>query len=287
MSDWEITSALAPTFRWAQTDGTLRVSFDAGSPDHIDVELATGTYRMHLGPTSGAGKDFIRAVAAAINSAIAAEGRSEICTLTMGADGHVVFEWSTTGVSVDTNPILAMMGFPAGGAGTLVGAYAPRYLALMIAQSGGVWQPVQTGATDVTSAGRPYTIGEVTTAFTKRPKVDFIPRDPEAADEADGCPATPWYPDRALWGTLGDTSTVRRWSWLDVLRASANVECAVTLGDWQDLLTSTTRRYDLVRIGKASVRNPKPERQDDRWDRWYRHDLELWLPDGAPSGTRG
>lgn len=285
MSDWEITSAMAPLFSWNHATGVARVTFAAGSPGYVDVELAGGNYRMHLGPTTGEGKDFIRAVGTAINSAIAAEGRGETCTLAMTAPGLVALTWSDPTVSIDANPVFKVMGFSAGGAGALTAAYPPRHLALFIAQSGGVWQPVQTGATDVTSAGRPYTIGEVTTAYTKRARLDYLPRDPAACTDI-GCTATPVWPDRAFWGALGDESTVRRWSLLDTLRETANVLTAVTLGGWETLLTSTTETYDLVRTGKASVRSPKIERADDVWDRWQKHELELWLGTTAPTGTR-
>lgn len=285
MSDWEITSAIAPLFSWDHATGVARVTFAAGSPGYVDVELADGNYRMHLGPTSGEGRDFIRAVETAINDAIAAEGRSETCTLTMGTSGLVSLSWSTVGVSINGNAILKVMGFSAGGSGGITAAYPPRHLGLFIAQSGGVWQPVQTGATDVTSAGRVYTIGEITTAYTRKVRLDYLPRDPQACTDI-GCTATPVWPDRAFYGSLGDESTVRRWSLLDLLRETGNVLSAVTLGGWPGLVTSTTDTYDLCRTGRASVRSPKIDRADEVWDRWHQHELELWLGSTAPTGTR-
>ena len=107
-----VTSALAPTFAWTGGAADFRVT-PSGAPA-IDVTVPTGSYRMHLGPSSGDGADFLRVAADAITAAFAADGRSETFTATMGADGRVTLTASAN-VTLAASAGLRALGLDAAG----------------------------------------------------------------------------------------------------------------------------------------------------------------------------
>lgn len=281
---WTVTSALAPSFAWVATGSDVRIT-PLGSPE-IGVEIASGVYRMHLGPSAGVGRDFLRAAESAVNATLSASGHGEVVTVTMGAEGRITLT-STAPVTLGASPGLRALGLdPAGPATNFLATRGPQHLALIVSASGGEWETRDLVSMSIDGAGRSYSLGEVTTAFERTVDIDLIPYDPSAGEVAES-PATPWHPARSYWGARGDASVGRVWSWLDVTREAQNVECAAALWCWRELLASTSASYDLVRLGEASLRSPKPERRAPTWNRYVRHALGLWLPAGAPTGTRG
>ena len=282
-STWKVTTAFAPTFSWTAGATDFRLLF-TGDPE-VHITVPSGTYRMHLGPSSGDGQDFLRAAETQINAGIAGAGRSETVTLTMQADGTVKLVCSGA-VTLNASPGLRALGLDAGGpSATFTAARGPQHLALVVSASGGIEECRDVASIATDGAGRVYSLGAITTAYQRPLGLDLIPWDPTAGADAES-PATPWFPDRPYRGARGNTSVGRVWSWLDVLHEATNVETAAALWSWQSLVTSTTVTYDLVHFGEASVKSPKPERRHPTWNRWVRHQLDLWWPEGAPTGTR-
>lgn len=277
---WTITSAIAPTFAWTASSADFRFTF-SGHPT-FDVVVASGTYRMCLGPSAGDGQDFIRAAQTAINAAFAAEGLTDTAALAISSTGTVTMFLSSSAV-VASGQGMRALGLAAGTGAIFAGTVQPQHIAFAVSQTGTRWKAEQTGAVARLSDGSVQSFGTAITTHVAAPKLDYIPRTPTDASEASS-PATSWHPDRAYWSSLGNTGSLRAWSWLDLYRDALNVECAVALGTWQQVYASTTEAYDLAYF--AEPLGPEQELRDESWNRYVTHTLKLSLASSAPTGTR-
>lgn len=277
---WELTTALAPDFTWLSTGTDFFASFSAGPT--VTANLTDGVYRMQLAP---AATDFVRASVAAINAAMAVAGRLETFALGPNEDGRMVLSLSAGTFTATVGPMLATLGWlnqPVAVA-TSTASYQPRYIVYSVCAYDGVWAARQDGATEVTAGGTVYSFGGSDTSYLRELQVEKIPWDPNRALTCES-PATPWWPDMGYYHLLGNTAVVRPWSVLDVLRWCTNSNTAMTIGDFQDLRSSTSTRYWIGRI--TTVLSPVVEREDAKWPAFVRHKLGFMVGSGVNTGTR-
>lgn len=278
---WIVTSAIAPTFDWVSSSPDLVLTFPS-APSPVNVSVPSAPYRMLLGSSTG---DFIRAAQTKINNAMAGAGRAETFVLGLNEDGRCVLSISSGTFTAAVGPLLRELGWltqPVAVSSTTAD-YQPRRLILMVCAYDGVWQPQQDGATELTAGGVVYSFGGSNTSYQREIQTEKIPWNPTRAAEAE-CPATPWEPDMGYQHALGSSATNRPWSILDVLVGARNAVCGVTLGDFQDLRSSTSTRYYLGQV--VSILSPKPEREDAKWPRFLKHKMSLVLPAGVNTATR-
>jgi len=289
------TSALAVDFTHTSAGAGLDVelSFTAGTSP-VGVTIPTGTYRMALAPSAS---DILRVIATAINAASAGAGHTnDVVTLTVDADGTAVYTFTggvsgeCDGVAFSTSlqRILAFassFGPPVDNSYVVRGTRPVWYLAILAATTGARWQPVQPGGAERTNGGRVYTFGSPSTSWTRSLKVHFQPSTPTVR-AARGDEATALYPDTAYMGSLGSTATAREWSVLDVLRVTGNASCALALGTWQAIRTSTTERYWLGYVAPESLLSQAVVPLKEEWSAYEEWALGFVLPSSSPSGTR-
>ena len=277
-----VTTALAPTFTWTATAADFRFTF-SGTPA-IDVVVASGDYRMCLGPSSGTGQDFIRAAESAINAAFAGAGLSDTVSLTLASTGIVTMFLSRSAVVAAGHGLVVLGIAPATGA-ILAGSRPPWHLALFASVTGGVWQPVQTGGAEQLSDGRVYAVGSTSTSWQRQSAARFIPWNPDVR-AAYSTGATALWPADAYLSALGSTATDREWSVLDVLQGARNVVCGLALGTWQTVRSSTVTRYDRVYVAPPTLLSPEVGRLDDAWEAFAELPLSLTRPTTSPTETR-
>lgn len=282
------TSALAVTFAWANAAACWRVTI-SGTAYSVTVGALTAA-RMCLGvapggtPGTNGAVDFLRHVETAINTAVAASGRT--FTLTLGADDRVTLavDSGTFTLAHLTTPGLLLarvLGFlPTGtGVASITADTQPWYLATAIAVQAEALVPSRSGAAERDSAGRVYAFGAGAVSFTRRIVLPRIPRDPTACTDED-CHATPLYPADDYLHELADTGTARRWSWLDCIEAARNTTVALALYTWQEHRGgSTSAQYFEGYLSPEDLQlSPAPSYPDGRWVAWVQHEVTHILP---------
>lgn len=282
---WTVAAAFAPTFTWTSSPPDLRLTFASGASP-VDVNVATGSYRVCLAPTSGSATDFLRALQAAINTAMSGAGRAETFTVSMDEDGLVSLAISAGAFSatLSTTPLGRLLGFTtnAVNATSKAATRAPWYLLLAVAAWDGVPEPHEADAVELTSGGTVFSFSSGSMTYRRPMRIGRIPWNPTRATECSS-PATPFWPDDVYLNSIGETGTNRAWSWLDVLRWCRNADVAWTL-DFQTLRSSTSEYFY---VGRFADYQPKPERDNPKWPRFVNlNELALWLPASDAKGTR-
>lgn len=281
------TSALAPTFAWTAATACWRVTISA-TPYDVTVG-AVGAARMCLGlapggtPGTNGAVDFIRHVLAAINTAVAASGRT--FTLSFDSEDRLVLAvdsgtFTLAHLTAEGLLLTRMLGFIAAGTGAKITADdQPWYLATVIAVNADVLRARRSGAAERDSAGRVYGFGAGAVSYERRLVLSRIPRDPTACTDED-CHATPLLPDDDYLHELADTDTARRWSWLDVIEAARNTTVALALYNWQEHRGgSTSATYFEGYLSPEDLQlDPAPTYPDGRWVAWASHEITHLVP---------
>lgn len=274
------TTALAPTFAWtsAGTDLTITIG---GTPYAVTVPTIAAT-RFLL---AGSATEFMAHVVSAINTAVAASGRT--FTLTMLPSGRLRLAIDSGKFTLSTSLAFnRLMGFFGTGIYQDVDADSPPwYFAMFGSVSGGVWAPMQSGGFEVTAGGGVYGFAGTRTAYRRDLTCEFIPWD-EAVRSARGDEVSSMWPDLAYIGDLAGTGVTRPWSVLDVLQAARNVDCGLALGNFQAVRTSTTEPFYVCRVAPGSLLSPEITRQNDRWPVYVGHKLGVVLPTTGYSDDR-
>lgn len=275
------TTALAPTFAWtsAGTDLTITIG---GTPYAVTVPTIAAT-RFLL---AGSATEFMAHVVSAINTAVAASGRT--FTLTMLPSGRLRLAIDSGTFGLSSAPAFnRVVGFLPGGL-ALADTTAdtpPWYFATFGAVSGGVWAPMQSGGFEVTAGGSVFGFAGTRTAYRRDLTCEFIPWD-EAVRSARGDEVSSMWPNLAYIGDLAGTGVTRPWSLLDVLQAARNVDCGLALGNFQTVLTSTSEPFYVCRVAPGSILSPEITRQNDRWPVYVGHKLGVVLPTTGYSDDR-
>lgn len=285
----DITAALAVTFAWtsAGAGADLSVVFSTGTSP-VGVTLATGSYRVCLAPTSGDVKDVLRALQSAINTAISGAGRSEVFTVALNAAGKVVV--SATGafrVAWASFALGRILGFDtsmAAAATSVTATFQPWYLGFAVGAWGGKLTARRSVSGEVTNAGVVYSIGASAWIYRRTWNLSLVPLTPEDAT-AESDPGTPWLPSVAYLNSIGQTSTARAWSWLDLVDVATNAKVAFT-NDWPRVSASTTERYYLGYLGPEALGAPEEDPLDETHPVYRTAKLPLVLPSSDATGTR-
>ena len=277
--------AFAPEFTHTAEAFDLRASFVTGSVD-VNAVVATGTYRMCLAPSAS---DFIRAMEAALNAALALAVRTETVTCSLSAAGIFSITISDASDFLKFNlssALRARLGFtgaPASGA-TATGSYPVWHLALLSAATGPYWQPMQAGGAEQTTGGRVYAIASTLTSWQRSLRVHFQPTTPTLR-AAHSCDATAMYPAEEYMSALGSTATAREWSVLDVLYSARNALCGYT-STWGTARTTTSERIWRVYIGPETLLSTRTELLKAEWLAYCEWNLGLVAPSATPTETR-
>lgn len=279
-----LTCAIAENFVHTAEAFDLRASFVTGSVD-VNAVVATGTYRMCLAPSAS---DFIRAMEAALNAALALAVRTETVTCSLSAAGIFSITISDASDFLKFNlssALRARLGFtgaPASGA-TATGSYPVWHLATFAERVSADWQQRTAVASAETAGGVGYGVTSGITRWQDELTFGFIPRDPTFGTSL-GVSQTPWEPDAAYLTALG-TVGARAYSVSDLLSTAMGKTCAFAAGNFQALRTSTTERYHLVTIPGRECGAPRLARLRAGWDAYRRWTTAL-IRQSTPTGTR-
>lgn len=277
-----LTTAIAPTFDWSTSATDIVLTFASGTSP-VNVAIPSGSYRILLGSSA---VDFLQVVQSAINTALSGAMRSEVFTLTLGADARVTIE--STGVfSVSAlSAALKLLGFTSAPSSALsvTAERPPKYLATFVERQSSVIVPRTAARWQVTGGGESqgWRSG-VVVGHCEALRLGFIPADP-TYQSALGAAQTPALPDLAHVGSLGAHDGV--WSVADVLMVSGGKVVAYADGNLQTLRTSTTARYHLGALSAQDVSAPRFEQQDESWPAWQRLTLTFTRSATTPTGTR-
>ena len=276
-----LTSAVAVPFVWTSAGAglDLSIAFTTGTSP-VTVTIPTGTYRMQLAP---AASDFIRVVQAAINAAIITAGRTEVFSLTMGADSLVTIT-TTSLFTISPQPsAMKLMGFSTPITAALAGTatYPPANFATFIERVCADWSPKSAVSGAETNAGVGF--GVYSGAWREEDDIafGFIPRDPSTRTSL-AVNQTPWMPDA---GALVGAAMPRQWTCRDVLETAGGKTCAMASGNLQTLLSSTSARYDLVTLPFAEIAAARKSRVREEWNAYFRWSSK-WIRQSTQTGTR-
>jgi hypothetical protein len=274
----DLATAIAPTFTLSAGED-FELAFSSG-PSPVTVTMPAGSYRMVLAPTTGSVTDYVRAMTAAINTALVAAGRAEPA---------IVIVDSTTGLSTisisgapwsSANEVtgypLRRLGFDASFSPALDTVTATRpvlYLGLSIERISVGWQTKQIVSGAETITGVTYGIASGVQRADDSITLGFIPRDPTIR-AANSIVQTALNPDDAYINSLG-VPAAREWSFMDLLRASVGQSCAFALGVFQTVAGDTAARFDVGAIRVRSVADPIIERARDGWNTYYRLTIDV------------
>ena len=273
-----LTSALAAPFAWTSGGTDIALTFASGTSP-VNVTIPGGTYRMVLAP---AATDFVRVVVAAINSALTGAGRTEVFSVSVGADARVTIN-STGAFGLSPMPdAMKLLGYSMGVANTvsIVATYAPAHLVTFVERVSADWTPRTAVAGAETLAGVGYGVQVGTWREEDEIAFGYIPRD-VTTRAALALEQSPFGRDAG--SAYGTTPAV--WSVWDFLREAGGVTCAAALGTWQTLRTSTTATYDLVTVPFAEIAQPRKARVREGWDAYFRWTVKM-LRQSTQTGTR-
>jgi len=280
-----MTTAIAPTFTLATAE-TFDLTFSSG-PSPVTVTMPARDYRMVLAPSSGSTRDYLRAMTAAIQTALTGAGRTETPLVVIDTTTSLVTltiasaSWSAAEV---TGSPLRRLGFGSSIATVVTSAYAtrpPLYLATFVQRVHVGWQPQSVLSGAETLGGVPYGVTSGVRRDEASLALGFVPRDPTQRASL-AVSQTPLYPDAAYDFSLGVVAA-REWSVLDVVTASLGQPVAFALGTWQTVAASTTDRYDIGAIKSETIMAPQIERTRDGWDAYYGITLDVTR---SSTGTR-
>lgn len=255
--------AIAVPFTWTQ-DATydVRLAFASGTSP-VDVQVDNGTYKMNL---AAAGDDFLRKLASEINAALTGAGRSETCSVDIGATGLVTVTCSATTTFTFTSELRDALGLGAASypaVTSLTGTAPPRDLYLFIGGGSDGWQRREAIAASVNQGGSAYGVRSLVVTHVDTIALELIPSDPDARTLASET-ATPWE---------AGASTLP-WSCERLITTGLTATCAFAR-HWQDVRTSTTESYDLVTIRPEALSMPDATYQFPGLTTWRKWNLPL------------
>jgi hypothetical protein len=274
-----LTSAIAVPFAWTSSAPDIVLQFASGTSP-VNVNVASGTYRMALAPAL---TDFLRVVQNAINAAVAGAGRSEVFTVSMGADSRITVSATGAFRTASLPVALAAMGFAsnlAPYATSFVADVPPAFFATFVERVSQDWTTRTAVAGGETLSGA--TFGVYSGAWREEDEVTwgFIPRDPSTRTSL-SVNQTPWLP--AFGVTYGNH--LGQWGIVGILASAGGKTCALAYGNLQTLLSSTTATYDLVALPFGEIAAPRKSRLRDGWDAYFRWTTRV-IRQSTQTGTR-
>lgn len=278
--------AIAPDFDWTSGGGSdLVIGFASGTTP-VNVSVPSGTFRILLGTAS---TDFLRHVAAAVNAAMVTAMRSERVALGMSPSGLVRMVWTGPIDETAGSPLTELLGWtgdPATPSGTSFTAdLPPRYFAAFVGRGRAGWQRKTVSASALTVDGRAMGTRLPSARWEDELAFEFIPSNPTARDLL-GATQTPWDPDDAYLGALGDHAGL--WSVSDVLEASRGRTVAFADGNYQDIAGGdSTARYQLCSIAPTDVDAPRVAFEDPSVESYRRWTVMMVRRGATPSEARG
>lgn len=284
------TNALAVDFDHTSAAPDVVLTFTAGTSP-VNVSLASGPYRMCLAP---AASDFLRALEAAINAAIA--GASHVdsdIAISLSATGvvtvTVVDEEDSELVTLTLSATLAArLGLPTlldtgGVTWAFVGTRPVWHLALFTERRSSDWSPRTPMAGRIAVDGAGYGVSSRVTTWADEVTFGYIPRDPTYRTNL-ALDQTPWEPEAAYLGA-GGTVAARLYSLSDLVAEAQGRALAFARGNWASIVSSTSERYDVVSIPSAELMRPRLARVRAGWDA-YRTWTTQMVRRSTPTGTR-
>lgn len=282
---WTVMAALAVPFAAAGQSFTFTIGVTT-----YTVTLTAATYRVALAPSSGATKDCLRSLEAALNAASPGLPPGTTFTVALSPTTGLVTITCTSAfsfVDVHTSTIGSVLGYLAASAApatTQTAARAPWYLALIVSAQRTAWQPKTPGGTERTAGGVVHSLAGSGTSYDAGLSLDFVPLTPALAASI-ASPATPLYPAEEYLSDLGGTGTAARaWSVLDVLVAARNAPVAMTT-TWATCSASTSERYHLPYLQHTGL-DSEPEHRDERHPVYGRLEIPVTLPTTGATETR-
>lgn len=252
MSDTLTPSAmLAAPFAWTSAGTDLVLTFASGTSP-VNVTIPSGTYRILLAPPA---TDFLEVIETAIAAALASASRSEVITVTMRADGYVLFtsDASVGMTGIHSTTLGAILGFTdevLTSFTTRRGERFPRHVALLCGQASEPWAPTREMAVEMAAGGTTYGVMGTQETHETSAVFSFIPDEPGVTSDY----LTPWAPARANLATVGTHSGV--WSVRDMLRLAIGQTWAFA-HDYQTIRSSTSEPFDLVTVHPETIRSPR------------------------------
>ena len=271
----DLSVALASPFTFTENPTLdLSVTFPSGASP-AEATVPTGTYRIHLAPTSGSVKDLLRTLQTEINTAIAALARAETVSVTMTARGRVQIAVSAGTVSWTlSSDLAAVLGFTAtsySAVASITSTHLPRHFyAFVGGETRGPMEETEVAAR-ATTAGSVIGIQSGVKRWREELTLMFIPRNPSLAAAADE-PA-----DWSAWEPNHGGGTSAPWTLAELRREALGKECAVTQ-NWPAVRGSTSEAYDLAYLDPDAIARPRGEQQFPSLAVWMQWTLPLLYP---------
>lgn len=275
-----IRSLIAAQFEVPAEDVSYTIGTD---PTVYTATLPAGTRRVALAPNTGAVRDCLRELAAALQ-AVAPGGVTFAVNFSLST-GRVRLECSHGWTPLDLHTrergkILGLLSAPGAPATVHECQRAPWYLGGLSGVYGGVWEARQSAAREVTAAGRVVSLAGSLRYWERDYSTDCAPWDP-VVRAAEGLPWTAVWPALPRWSELaptGDPTT--EWSladlwWVAQGRPVAVAEIAANMGMGSPFW-----------VGYLREAEPVVDRINDRWHALTRLRWGLVLPAAGAVGTR-
>ena len=280
----QASHAFAPTFTHTAAGYDLTITpSDTGTP--VAVNVPSGSYRMCLAPQAS---DFLRELETRLNAGLFISGSAMTAAVSLSYSGivNIAFSIPTTSITID-GVLARRLGLDTtyGAKSGITANYPVWYLALLSAGTGGWWQPVQSGGVEQTAGGVVYSFAASFTSYTRSLDVQWQPTNPTYQASC-GCDATPMFPADQYLNSIGDTTVARQWSVLDVVYASRNALCGVSIGTWRTLKSSTTETLWQAYLAAESLLGTKIEPFRVEWIPWQKWKLSLVAPSTGMRTTR-
>lgn len=279
MSGPTLTSGIAVPFAWTSAGTDIVLTFPSGASP-VNVTLPSATYYVCLAASTS---DVLRVLAGAINTAVTGAGRTEVFTLTLGADGYVTIESTGVFSTSGTPGVLKLLGFATAitSALSVTATYPPAYLATFVERVSADWTPRTATSGAETLAGVGYGVYSGSWREEDEIAFGFIPRDPSQRTSL-AVDQTPWMPDGDWSATL---ALPRVWTCRDLLENAGGKTLHVALGNLQTLRTSTSARYDLCTLPFSEIASPRKARLREGWNAYFRWTTKM-LRQSTQTGTR-
>lgn len=264
-----LTSAVSSSFPWVSRGVHADVVLTFPSGPDCDATVSTGTYWAYLSPQN---YDFLWVVESAINARMAALGRSEFFSLTLGSNGKATLSCTGGVFSVSaTYPALAELGFvpPVGFTDSLAAVYQPAHICYFVERVSPDWSPQLAAAGATTLYG--YSPGIYSGVYREEDEILFgyIPRNPVTASDLQ-LNQTPWMPDPGY--SPLSASFPRPWTVLETLLECGGRAIYMSLGNFQKILAdpSLITPFYSVSLPFPEIGAPRKERVREGWDAYFK-----------------
>lgn len=242
---------------------TMATTDDRGGP--TNRALASGWYRVILANGAGNNHTDPAELLAAVETALGASK----WTVAMNTSGKVTFTYLGSGTGTITwasaTTLQTILGLtdnvgPLATNATATATYQPThavFAAVMDPDSGWVDQPQRYAASQMVD-GTVYGWHDGRTTMRRSAAFKLMPKDAAFVTSLSST-STPTFPVASRWlsPSTSEPAQSAPWSVLDTIVTAHTLECGITWGDFQTILTGSTTSYEKVYLTPEMAQSPR------------------------------